>query len=233
MDDAQNLADALNGTAQLPPGMLNQLQQLQQQQQAAAAGAPPQQPVAFIRSPLGSGPPNALVDCNTKEGRKFHSTATRPLFGDGDSFDVEPSKFRTFVTKLGIRCKDLGFTAAGGMCMVPPDPADPLQGAPIDTVEDFGRANLELVRSWEETFIAADAGALGRMAQDSKTLFDILMNSLSVSGLARIKIWKHHCHIVVQGVACESGGCLLKVVVRESYLDSNAAYHPVATQFPR
>jgi len=90
---AQALANALNGLEQLLPGLVNQVQQLQQQQ-AGAAAAPPQ-PVAFNRSPLGSAQPNDLVDCSTKEGKKFHSLATRPLFGnnDNDKFDVEPNKF--------------------------------------------------------------------------------------------------------------------------------------------
>jgi len=229
---AQALANALNGLGQLLPGLVNQVQQLQQQVQAGVAAAPLQQPLPLIfhRSPLGSGPSSDPTDCSAKEGKKFHSMATLPLFGNNQTFDVEPSKFRTFVTKLAARCKDLGCMATGGLCMVPPDAAHPLQGVPINSVEDFGRVKLDQIRAWETTFVAAAAGPLGRLAQNSKVSFDALVNSLSTSGLARIEIWRHQCHIVIQGVVCESGGCLLKVIVRESHLDSNATVSAIRLQ---
>ena len=151
--------------------------------------------------------------------------ATRPLFPKDEYFDVEPNQFSTFMTLLASRCKDLGFTAPGGLCMVPPDAANPQVGAPINTVEDYGTATMEQIRAWEETFLAANAGAQGRLAQDSKILFDLLMGSLSTQGTTRIEIWKHQYCIQVDpndDTVYDSGGCLLKVIVRESYLDSTA-----------
>ena len=180
--------------------------------------------MVFNRSPLGSAQPGALINYGTKEGIKFHSMATRALFPKDEYFDVEPSQFNTFMTLLASRCKDLGFTTQGGICMVPPDAANPQNGEPINIVEDFGRATMEQIRQWETTFLDANAGALGRHAQDSKILYDMIMNSLSTQGTARIEIWKHQfCFAVgANNTMYESGGCLLKVIVRESYLDSTA-----------
>ena len=227
MDPAQAnaLTAALQNLGTLVQGLV---QQVQQQHQPP----PPPAQVAFHRSPLGTALPNQLIDYSTKEGKKFHSLATRPLFPKDEYFDVEPDKFPTFMTLLMGRCKDLGFTATGGMCMVPPDAANPQDGDPINTVEDFGRASMEQIRAWETTFLADDAGAQGRLAQDSKILYDLCMNSMSTQGLARIKIWKHQYCIPVgnNNTIFESGGCLLKVIVRESYLDSNATISTIRLQ---
>ena len=204
----------------LAQAVQQQLQALQNQHQPP----PPPPPVVFNRSPLGSAQPGDLINYGTKEGIKFHSMATRALFPKDEYFDVEPNQFNTFMTLLASRCKDLGFTTQGGICMVPPDAANPLNGEPINIVEDFGRANLDQIRQWETTFLNANAGAPGRHAQDSKILYDMLMNSLSTRGTARIEIWKHqYCFAVgPNNDMYESGGCLLKVIVRESYLDSTA-----------
>jgi len=91
---------------------------------------------------------------------------------------------------------------------------------------------MEQMRAWETTFLAADAGADGRRAQESKMLYDMLMNSLSTQGTTRIELWKHQCSIAAgpNNAVHDSGGCLLKVIVRESYLDSNATVSTIRLQ---
>ena len=223
--------DALAQVLQAMNQLLQDLaQQVQAQNQPPPQAAPP---AAFNLTPLGATPQGQLIEYTSKEGKKFYSMATRPLFPKDEHFDVEPNKFRTFMTLLAGRCKDLGFTGAVGICMVPPDAAQPDVGERINTVEDFGRASMEQIRAWETMFLAADAGANGRRAQESKMLCDTLMNSLSTQGTARIELWKHQCSIAAgpNNVACDLGGCLLKVIMRESYLDSNATVSTIPTSF--
>lgn len=180
---AEALAQVLQATNQL-------LQDFIQQAQAQHQPPPPVVPPVFNLTPLGSTTPGHFIDYSTKDGRKFYSLATRPIFPKDEYFDVEPNKFRTFMTLLAGRCKDLGFTTDGGFCLVPPDATQPNVGERINTVEDFGRASMEQIRAWETTFLASTAGANGQYAQDSKMLYDMLMNSLPVQGTARIEIWK-------------------------------------------
>ena len=122
------------------------------------------------------------------------------------------------MTLLATRCKDLGFTTPGGIFLVPPDAANPQVDARINTVEDFGRATLDQIREWETTFLDATAGAQGRLAQDSKILYDMLMASLSTQGTTRIEIWKHQYSIPhwyqQRRLRLDSDGCLLKVIIR-------------------
>ena len=91
-------------------------------------------------------------------------------------------------------------------------------------------ATMERIRAWEETFIAQNKGANGCHAQDTKLLFYILMNTLSTQTVERVTIWKEQWIIKVGGVQYESGEGLLKVIIRESYLDSNATVSPICLQ---
>ena len=209
---AEELTFALQQLGDLVEGLVHQVH-------------PPAGQAVFNRSPLGATTPGEPINYSTKEGKKFHSLATKSLFPKDEYFDVEPSKFRTFMTFLSGRTKDLGFTSAGGICMVPPNAGTPNIGERINTVEDFGRASMEQIKAWEITFLAATAGADGRNAQDSKMLYDMLMNSLSTQGTSRIEIWKHQCCFKVgdNDALFESGGCLLKVIVARQRLDQHCS----------
>jgi hypothetical protein len=169
----------------------------------------------FHRGPLsavGSG----VINYQTKHGRKHHEIATSSLM-DKEKFDVEPDKFTTFMHKLAAKAKDLGFMSTDGLAMVPENINDPNSGK-LNIFEDYGACSYDQIKAYETSFLANQE----RRSQDSKVLFDLLMNSISTSGLARIAIWKEQYILGINGQEYESGGCLLKVIVRESYLDSNA-----------
>ena len=57
-----------------------------------------------------------------------------------------------------------------------------------------------------------------RAAQDSAQMYNCLLNSLSVEGLAKITVWEDE--YMVRNIG--SGPYLLKVIIRESDIDSNA-----------
>ena len=179
------------------------------------APVPPGPPAAgpFLRTPLMSG--NAtIVDLNHKDNQKFYTLATKSLFDAGSKFDVEPVNFQTFINLLHVRARDLGMLEPGQNMLVPPDPTNPTVGTPINSIVDYGRTTLDQIKAWENTFI----GGVNRNSQNSKMMYDLIMNSLSIQGLQRVQVWKAQYQVNSQ----DSGGCLLKVIIRESYLDSNA-----------
>ena len=218
----QAIINAIVGTTDARnEAMLNAIQAATQQLQAAlnalpaAAAANPQPQVAavnqagatFLRTPLRSGITD-VMDFSSKDGRKYYEQATKSLFDSGNKFDVEPSSFQTFINLLHVRCRDLGMLEPGMNMMMP------LGGTMINTITDYGRTTLEQVTAWESSFISLP----NRQSQNSKMLYDMLMNSLSTQGIQRIQVWQHQYHLANE----DSGGCLLKIIVRESYLDSNA-----------
>ena len=169
-------------------------------------------PGPFLRTPLRAGIGQQL-DFSTKQGRKYCEQATRSLFSTDEKFDVEPSRFQLFINLLNTRTRDLGMLEDGSNAKVPLDLATP--GAnQVDLINDYGRVTLAHVTAWEQSFIAGNS----RKSQGSKMLYDLIMNSLSPTGIQRIQIWKEQTQ--VNGL--DAGGCLFKVVVRESYLDSHA-----------
>jgi hypothetical protein len=167
----------------------------------------------FLRTPLRANIDN-ILDLNTKEGRKYFESATESILPKDNLFDVEPNKFQLFMTMLATRANDIGLMENGQIALVPPDPATPLVGPFINVIVDYGRKSLEEITAWEATFVAVN----NRLSQNSKILFDLLMKTLSPTGLQRIQVWREQFMINGQ----EAGLCLLKVIVRESYLDSNA-----------
>ena len=170
-----------------------------------ATAPPPAEP--FLRTPL-QVKVNDTIDFNSKEGRWYHEMATKSLFPDGEKFDVEPAKFQTFMNLLFTRLRDLGMFQLNKNCMIP------IAGIQINMVTDYGHVTLADVTAHVATFITTNT----RNSQNSKILFDLLNNSCSTEGLRRVRLW--HSQYEVSGQ--QSGECFLKIIVRESYLDSNA-----------
>ena len=183
----------------------------------APGGAVPPGGNPFIRTPLQARTDQTL-DFHQKEGRKYYENATRSLFSSSeDKFDVEPSKFQLFITLLLNRAKDLGMLdspATHGNAMLPKDPKNPVADGAINIIKDYGRAHLEDITKWEREILNNES----RISQNSKILFDLLMNSLTAKGAQRIQVWRSQ--YTVDGM--DAGACLFKIIVRESYLDSNA-----------
>ena len=174
------------------------------------APPPPAPPVVvpaagpFHRTLLRSGV-NDEIDLGHKDGRKYFEQATKSVFDTGSKFDVEPATFQTFINLLAVRGRDLGMLDPGMNMLIPADPANPRAGPFINSIVDYGRTSLELVTQWEATFINDQ----NRLSQNSKILFDLLMNSLSTKGIQRVQVW--NTQFTVGGE--DSGGCLFKIIV--------------------
>ena len=148
---------------------------------------------------------NDTIDFVSKEGRRYHEMATKSLFPDGEKFDVEPAKFQTFMNLLFTRLRDLGMFQVNKNCMIP------IAGIQINMVTDDGRVTLADVTAHVTTFISTNT----RNSQNSN---DLLNNSCSTESLRRVQLWHSQYEVAGQ----QSGDGFLKIIVRESYLDSNA-----------
>ena len=206
MADNNGVIDAINhGIAQITAAIAQAANNIQQPQQVHVG--------QFSRSPLQAHQ-GTILDYTSRDIRKYYELATKPLFPDAEKFQVEPEKFQTFINLLFQRLMDLGMFRINGNCMIPLDPLNPGIGTPINMVSDYGRVTLEQVTAWVQTFIQGNT----RNSQNSKLLFDLLTNSISIDGLQRVQLWRNQYEL--NGLV--SGECLLKVIIRESYLDSNA-----------
>ena len=89
--------------------------------------------------------------------------------------------------------------------MIPLDPLNPVNGVPINMVLDYGRVTLEHAAVWVMAFIQGS----NRNSQNSKLLFDLLTNSISIEGLQCVQLWCNQYEL--NGLV--SGECLLKVII--------------------
>ena len=192
---------------------------------------PPAGAVEFHRAPLPAGiRPGQLINYKTKEGRKHYYLATLSVYNDDEKYGVEPDKFGTFMDLLTQRVNDLGFTAQGQIGLIPPDHTHPTQGPFVNIFQEYGNITYDQVKNFERTFLAGTTPAHQQLAQQSKMLFDLLMHSTSTDGFKRLAIWKDQFHLVIDDHTYEAGLCLLKVIVRESYLDSSATTNSIRLQ---
>ena len=113
---------------------------------------------------------------------------------------------------LEERASEYAWNDPEGILWVRPRP----NTQPINILRNYGSISLETIRDHELTYWNSG----NRASQDDRMLYECIMNSLSTQGKSKIQVNSDEYQFGNPKVP--SGLCLLKVVVRESYLDSNA-----------
>ena len=190
---------------------------IQQPATALANINPPaqQQQSQFTTSPLSTC--TGVIDYSTKEAAEFYKNATRSLLPKEEKFQLEPLNLNTFLARLRDRAKDLNMMANGAIGQVPEDAT--VQGSPtVNLFVNYGSRTLEQITAHERTYLNQQ----GRMAQDSKLLYDLILNSLTVDAQRRVSTYQKEHTLEIGGAHYSAGLCLFKIVIRESTVDSNA-----------
>ena len=208
----------------------NQAQEEEPNQQAPAQppadqnpGQPPvppgqqgQQPPLFSLTPGLSN--TGVLDYSTKEGKSHYKAATAKI--SEDLYDCSPEGFYQYLKSLEKRANEFGWSKPGGLLFVSPRP----NATPKNLLEDYGQITLERIQQEEN----AKINQQNRRAQDDRMLFECIMNSLSTVGQAKVNI--HEKEYMLGNPKLPSGLALLKVLIRESYLDSNATTGMIRTK---
>jgi len=181
----------------------------------AAAPPPPVQGNIFSLSPAGAiqGP----IRYDTSDGRKLYKDATSKL--SDDLFDCVPEDLFQFLKVLEDRAREFNWT--NGILSIPVDVNTP------DTRHDdmltlYGQIDLQRIKAFEEQHIKEPL----RRAQDTNMLYKCLMKSLSSEGKSKILIWEKDYRIGEY----VSGTMLLKVIIRESHIDTNGTTAQIRTK---
>ena len=175
-----------------------QLQQQQQQQQPAPA--PPQFALSQALANIG------VLDYNTSEGSNIYKQAVKPLKGE---FDCNPGGLNVLLAQLRDRAIAYGWTR---ILTIPPDLNAP--NTTIDIIDGYGQLTLAQVCTHAATYVNQES----RHAQDSSQMYLCLMSTLTSKGKNQVML--RQCDYTIGDQA--SGTCLLKVIIQESYVDSNA-----------
>jgi hypothetical protein len=173
--------------------------------------------VVFALSPAMAIP--GIIDFQTRTGKDVFRFATEKL--DEELYDCKPDGMIQFLQSLTVRATEYGWdNEVSGILQIPEDPADVLSETD-NLIESYGMITIESVRTFETSYIALPV----RPAQDTYMLYKCLMKSISKEGKSKITIWKDQYH--VNGLP--SGNLLLKIIIRESHLDTNATISTIRT----
>ena len=166
-------------------------------------------PVEFALSPAMAH--NGIIDYSTTQGRKMYSAATAKL--SEDLYDCNAEDLYTFLKALKERAREYSWDMDGvGIMSIPDDPVNPTMFKSM--IDNHGEIDIETIRAFEEVYVQGRS----RSAQDAALLYKCLMNSISKEGKKKILVWEDQYQIGRYG----SGNLLLKIIVRESHLDTNA-----------
>ena len=153
-----------------------------------------------------------VIDYKTTEGRKLYAHATYKL--DEELYDCKPDGLYQFLQALSNRAQEYGWNHNdSGILNIPTNPLAP-ESEKAYLIDNYGMISLEQIREFEETYMNLPI----RPSQDNYMMYKCLMNSISKEGKNKILIWKKQYTVG----SLSSGNLLLKIIVRESHLDTNA-----------
>lgn len=179
----------------------------------------PQPAVTFALTPGDSF--NGVINFGTKDGREFYKMAIAALEEDSP-YDCEPDGLHRFVKSLEERATEFNWTKANGTMMI----HVPASGQHINLVTHYGMVTMQEVKEYELTYVFNDV----REAQDSFLLYQCLMNSLSIEGKDKVRLYKAEYTLENPnpGRATHlSGSLLFKLIVREAFIDTHATENSI------
>lgn len=179
----------------------------------AAAGvgagqAPPAPAFALMPAAAIQG----IIDYTSREGNKLYVAATQPLSKE-EGYECEPIGLHGFLQKLHERASMNLWNDPIGILHVPEDMAQPMINQRY-MITEYGLLTMEQIRAFEVTYL----GTQTRAAQDNHMLYRCLIESLSTAGFNKVVLWREDYHVGDNPSAL----LLLKVIIRESHVDTNA-----------
>ena len=150
------------------------------------------------------------LDFEDSDHVKIFESAIRP-YDKHDKFDCEPEGLFQFLNEVERRAKLYGWHE--NILVIREDPTDP-DSEELNFLDNYGFIDLDTIRANETYYIDEE----DRRAQDTQMLYQFLMSSITTEARARVNLWKEQ--FTIDGYA--AGVALLKIIVRESYLDTNA-----------
>ena len=162
--------------------------------------------VAFALTPAQAV--TGLIDYATSEGQKLYKSATAALTEEG--FGLDAADLKVFLETLSDRAFEHDFKS---ILDIPEDASDP-SSTLHNLVSHHGKITLQQIRTHAQNYVSLQT----REAQKSHQLYTLLMASLTKKAKQRVSL--HRSEYTISGV--RAGAALLKIIIRESHIDTNA-----------
>ena len=176
---------------------------------------------------IALSPANAVerfLDFTHLEHHKIDKAEIRAVTPSDNPFTCEATRLFKFLRRIEDRANEMGWMN-GILDIVTSE-----EGADIEEVENlvwnYGTLTLEQVVHSERRYIALPQCG----AQDTYMLYTCLMSSLSDDAQEKVMTWADQYQIETDDKKYNSGVTLLKVIIRESHLDTNATTSQIRTK---
>lgn len=174
--------------------------------------------VAFAFSPALAV--QGLLDYTKSEHSKIYKSAIREVCKE--PFECEAEGLYQFLKDVQDRADEMGWSE--NILKITLEVTDDNEPIQENLIENYGTISLEQVVESELQYINEQ----GREAQDTYMLYKCLMASLSNTAKKKISLWSDQYRIGDNDLC--SGVALLKVIIRESHLDTNATTNQIRTK---
>ena len=174
--------------------------------------------VVFAFSPAQAV--QGLLDYTKSEHSKIYKSAIREVCKE--PFECEADGLYQFLKDIQDRADEMGWS--DGILNITLEVTDDNEPVQEKLIDNYGTISLEQVVESELQYINEQ----GREAQDTFMLYKCLMASLSNSAKKRISLLSEQYRIGDNNLC--SGVALLKIIVRESHLDTNATTNQIRTK---
>ena len=178
-------------------------------------------PPVFALAPAHGIP--GFLDYSTSEHLKIYKQGVSKLTGE-NLFTCEADQLFRFLRKVEDRSNEMGWM--DGILDVTTSDED----ADVEEIENlilnYGSITLEQVIESEKRYISLEQ----RKAQDTYMLHHCLMASLSDEAKEKVLIWSDDYQIEIDDKRYSSRVALLKVIIRESHIDTNASANQIRTK---
>ena len=167
------------------------------------------------------------LDYTDNASKKLYKSATSSLFESTEKYNCEPGEMLNFLRELNTRAIEYGWDdEISGILWIPKDVED--QASELRYLpREYGTITMSEISEFEKTYLGREL----RTAQDAYMLYMCLLNSLTKEAKMKIQIWESEYIIENnQGTKVPSGNLLLKVIIRESHLDTNATTQSIRTK---
>jgi hypothetical protein len=160
-----------------------------------------------------------LLDYSKAEHHKVYKSGTRPV--TDEPFNCDADGLYQFLGEVEDRADEMGWST--GILNVSVN-AEGEEERKENIIQNYGTITLEQVKKSELQYINGSE----RRTQDTYMLYRCLMASLTSEAKKKIMIWQEQYHIGQPKAS--SGVALLKVIIRESHLDTNATTSQIRTK---
>ena len=168
-----------------------------------------------------------VLDYSDKEAKRLYHSAIKSLYPKEELYQCEPGEMEIFLKALYNRANQYGWDdEVDGILHIPEDPSSATSPTRF-LLKEYGTITMERIAAFERSYL----GRQVRPAQDSYMMYQCLLNSLSKEAKIKVQVWESEYIIMNdEGTYVPSGNLLLKVIIRESHLDTNATTQSIRTK---